>query len=380
MDNKLKVVGGVGLGAGLLLLLDPAVGRRRLRRVRDRMASLASTSEEALEKGSRDLRNRARGTWAQARARMSEDGPVPDGVLEARVRSKLGHYASHPSAIEVRAERGRVVLTGPILADEADDVLAVVSSVRGVEAVDNRLEVHNEPGDVPGLQGESERTRERFELLQDHWSPAARLLVGAAGGGLALYGATRRDRLGAALGSLGLGLLVRGLTDQPVRRIAGLDREKGVSEVQKAIHVNAPVEKVFGLWADYGNFPRFLSHVREVRDLGDGRSHWVVEGPAGIPVEWDSVLTRFEREREVAWRTARGADVMHHGRVLFTPDAEGGTRVEVRLSYTPPAGPLGQAVATLFGVEPERQIDEDLIRMKTYIETGRPARHTAEHS
>jgi hypothetical protein len=48
--------------------------------------------------------------------------------------------------------------------------------------------------------------------------PAARLLAGAAGGALALSGLKRRDKVGAALGGVGLGLLAtsglagRGLT------------------------------------------------------------------------------------------------------------------------------------------------------------------------
>lgn len=377
MNNGLKVAGGLGLGAGLLLLIDPSTGRRRLKKLRDKVLSLASESEQALGRTSRDLRNRAQGAMAEARARLREEGPVSDEVLEARIRSRLGRYVSHPSAIEVTVTGGRAILAGPVLRDEVDDLLAVAASVRGVSEVENRLEVHDEPGDVPGLQGGVERTGERFELMQEHWSPAARLLVGAAGGGLALYGAARRGRLGAALGSIGLGMLVRGLTDVPIPRLAGLDREDGVSEVQKAIHVDAPVEHVFAAWADYPSFPRFMSRVREVRDLGDGRSHWVVEGPAGVPVEWDAVLTRFEPNRELAWRTEGGA-VAHQGQVVFSPDAEGGTRVEVRLSYTPPAGLAGHAVATLFGADPERQIDEDLLRMKTFVETGRPARDAAE--
>jgi len=214
-----------------------------------------------------------------------------------------------------------------------------------------------------------------FELMEKRWSPAARLLVGAAGGGLALYGAARRDRVGAALGSLGLGLLVRGLTDRPLRRLAGLAREGGPTDIQRAIHVDAPAEAVFGVWADYQRYPRFLTRVREVRDLSDGRSRWVVEGPSGVPLEWVAVLTRFEAGRELAWRTVGDE---HHARVLLTPDAEGGTRVEVRLSATPASGP--DDVATLFGSDAGRQIDEDLVRMKSYVEGDAPAGNGIESS
>ena len=62
----------------------------------------------------------------------------------------------------------------------------------------------------------------------------------------------------------------------------------GGIEFRKAIRINAPVEQVFAFWQNYDNFPQFMSHLKEVRDLGDGKSHWVASGPAGIPVEWDA--------------------------------------------------------------------------------------------
>ena len=30
-----------------------------------------------------------------------------------------------------------------------------------------------------------------------------------------------------------------------------------------------------------------MAHLQEVRDLGRGRSHWIAQGPAGMPVSWD---------------------------------------------------------------------------------------------
>ena len=50
----------------------------------------------------------------------------------------------------------------------------------------------------------------------------------------------------------------------------------------------------------------------------------------------------------------------------------GGTRTLVRvvLSYEPPAGRLGAAVARLLGEEPSRQVREDLRRFKEVMETS----------
>ncbi|HEY5572413.1 MAG TPA: hypothetical protein VIK64_05285, partial [Anaerolineales bacterium] len=53
------------------------------------------------------------------------------------------------------------------------------------------------------------------------------------------------------------------------------------------------------------------------------------------------------------------------------PNPQGGTRVTVRMSYTPPAGAVGHAVASLFGVDPKKAMDDDLVRMKSLIEEGK---------
>lgn len=54
----------------------------------------------------------------------------------------------------------------------------------------------------------------------------------------------------------------------------------------------------------------------------------------------------------------------------FEP-ADGGTRVLVRMSYNPPAGALGHAVAMLFGADPEQAMTEDLVRFKSLLEEGK---------
>jgi uncharacterized membrane protein len=47
------------------------------------------------------------------------------------------------------------------------------------------------------------------------------------------------------------------------------------------------------------------------------------------------------------------------------------------MSYNPVMGGLGHAVAALFGADPKSRIDEDLMRMKTMIETGIAAHDAA---
>src|SRR5262245_12028517 len=203
--NPLSFLAGAGVGAGLMYLLDPQLGKTRRALIRDKAVRLYHDAEDAACVLRRDLGNRAEGLLVEGRS-LLRGGPVSDDTLRERVRSKIGRYVSHPGAIEVAVRDGRVTLSGPILAPEVGRLTAAVWSVRGVNGVENRLEAHQEPGNVPGLQGESLRTGELFELFQRNWSPTTRFLAGATGLGLLAFGLTQRAPTACALGTIGLGL------------------------------------------------------------------------------------------------------------------------------------------------------------------------------
>ena len=59
-------------------------------------------------------------------------------------------------------------------------------------------------------------------------------------------------------------------------------RGRRAVEFQKTLTILAPVRDVFAFWQHYENFPYFMTHVREVRNGGNGISHWRVEGPAFV--------------------------------------------------------------------------------------------------
>jgi len=368
-SEGMVLLSGIGLGAAFMYMFDPDRGRRRRALVRDKFRRVANKAPDAIDVTSRDLKNRARGLAAEVGSMFSESD-APDDVLVERVRSKMGRVVSHPSAIDVTANQGRVTLRGPILADEVDDLLSYVSRVQGVNDVDNQLEVHKDADGVPALQGGRKRLGDRFEFLQENWSPAARLIAGAAGGALTVYGSSRRNPMGIGLAALGTGLLLRGLTNMELRRLFGIGGGRRAVNIQKAININAPVDGVYWLWTNYENFPLFMRNVLEVRDLGNGRSHWKVAGPAGVPVEWDAVVTRQIPNQLFAWKSVEGSLVDHAGMIQFDQYEDGSTRVQVRLSYNPPVGAIGHAVAELFGADPKHEMDEDLMRMKSFIETG----------
>lgn len=364
MNKETLLVGGA-LGAGLMYLLDPERGRRRRALLRDGLTSAVHRAACQTNLAARDLGHRAAGLAAEVRAGLRAE-PSPDRVVADRVRTALGRAVSHPHAVRVEVRDGRVTLYGPVLAREVGCLLDCVAAVRGVTGVEDRLEAHERAGRLSALQGG--RTSQRGGAAR--WSPAARLLAGAAGCGLMANCLARRTPGAVLLGTAGFGLFLRGLTNLELTRLAGLERGRRWLEVRKAITVRAPVEEVFGFWTHYVNFPRFMGHLREVRDLGGGRSHWVAVGPAGAAVAWTAALTGVVTNEQLAWRTEPGSAVPNAGVVRFEPLGDFRTRVDIRLAYRPPAGALGHFAARLLGADPKSALDEDLVRLKSLLEEG----------
>jgi uncharacterized membrane protein len=366
------LLAAAGLGALLMYVFDPQSGRRRVALARDQVSRLAHRTSRLTDTAMRDLRNRASGIGAGLR-RMSPGAPPRNEVLEERVRATLGRWVSHPRAIDVAADAGCVRLTGDVLAGELPPLLRAVEAVRGVREVESRLQPH-EAADIPSLQGGVESTGPRPEPMQRHRTPAVRLLSATGGAALAVYGMGRGGAAGRLLAIGGLLLAVGGASS---RRTAAIG-ERTAIDIEKSVLIAAPPDKVFAMWSDYENFPRFMSHVEEVRALGEGRTHWVVEGPAGTHVEWDAVVTERIPPRLLSWRSLPGASVEHEGSVRFD-EAEGGTRVTLHMSYRPPGGALGHGAAALFGRDPKREMDDDLMRMKSFVETGIPPSDAVRH-
>jgi hypothetical protein len=65
------LVGGIGIGAALMYVLDPERGKRRRAMARDRAVALANKTGRAFAKTSRDLNNRAKGVAAEVRSAVS---------------------------------------------------------------------------------------------------------------------------------------------------------------------------------------------------------------------------------------------------------------------------------------------------------------------
>jgi uncharacterized membrane protein len=219
-----------------------------------------------------------------------------------------------------------------------------------------------------------------------------RIISGAAGGLLALLGARKRGPLGLLLAAAGGYLVYRAATgNDPVMQVAGGGGAVASKPifVEHSVVIDRPAQEVYDYWRKLENLPHVMSHLESVTALDDRRSRWVAKAPLGTHVEWEAEIVNDKPGERIGWHSLPGATVDNAGSVQFEALASGGTpggnsgggptdgkpssgstRVHVALSYRPPAGPLGAAVAKMFGAEPSQQIAEDLQKFKQSFENG----------
>lgn len=356
----MNLLGGVALGALAMYIADPTQGRRRRALLQDQVSSATQRTSRLVNQTMRDAKHRLAGLQAEAlRVIVPRDvKPIDDHVLEARVRSRLGRALPGLHGIEVHADEGVVTLTGSIEEEAEQRLLDAVASIPGVESVRHDLRTS------AASTGWLDSMRGGYSTL---W------LAGALGAGaLTWYLLGRRQPLGLLAAITGLGLAARRGGGAAIKSWASAEDSAGF-DAQRTIEIAAPPETVFDVWSHYENFPHFMSHVIDVRDLGQHRSHWIVQGPGGAEVEFDAELTASERPSRLAWQTLPGAAVESEGLVVLEPSGDG-TRATVRMAWRPPAGSAGKGLAVLTGVDPESALEDDLRRMKQFIERGLPAR------
>jgi uncharacterized membrane protein len=373
MTGLKTTLAAVAAGAAAMYFSDPDRGNRRRALARDRSVGTWNDFTGLLDKARRDAANRTRGTGC-AIAGVFRKRPADDQVLVDRVRTRLGRLVSHPHAIDVTARDGTVTLKGDVLRSEFEALVRRIGFVRGVKHVEQELRVHDSSEHISSLQG-GVRRETRSEFTQQNWTPALRIAAGALGSSLLSYAVRKDGARAVATGLAGAALLGRAVCNRELSRMLGIRSGRRAVEFEKCVHIQAPVEEVFRYWADYEKLPRFMTHLKEVRDLGNGKSHWVAEGPGGISTSWDAERTKHIPNKLLAWRSLPGSGVETEGVVRFDANANGGTRVSIRMGYKPPAGMVGHYILSLFGADPRSEIDEDMVRLKSLIELGKTRAH-----
>ena len=133
--------------------------------------------------------------------------------------------------------------------------------------------------------------------------------------------------------------------------------------VSKYIRIEAPARQVYDLWRDPSRFPDFMDDVKEVEARGD-RWYWKVDGPAGVPVEWESQVIEDAPGEKIAWKSVNGME--NAGAVRFD-DRGDVTDMEYTIEFSPPGGTAGDVVAKIFD-DPEKKVRLALEALKELVE------------
>ena len=140
-------------------------------------------------------------------------------------------------------------------------------------------------------------------------------------------------------------------------------------QVRESIVIEKSDSELYRYWRKLENLPRIMSHLESVTEMGN-RSHWKAKGPLGTSLEWDAVVTDDRENETISWRSLEDSQIPNEGTVRFSRRDDNSTEVIVSLTYHPPLGPVGAAVAKLFGEEPSQQIKDDLQNFKQSVEGG----------
>lgn len=128
------------------------------------------------------------------------------------------------------------------------------------------------------------------------------------------------------------------------------------------IDIDLPVRTVYDQWTQFEDFPLFMKHVVDVRQLDDTHLQWKAR-ISGVSREWKAEITEQTPDQRVAWTSVDGAG--NAGVVTFHALSDDTTRVVLQLEVDP-SGFL-EHVADWGGYVSDRT-KKDLEQFKDFIE------------
>jgi uncharacterized membrane protein len=136
-----------------------------------------------------------------------------------------------------------------------------------------------------------------------------------------------------------------------------------MERIEKSIEVRCPVRTVYNQWTQFEEFPKFMTGVKEVRQLDDTHQHWRAE-IWGKDKEWDAEIVEQVPDQRIAWRST-SADAPNAGTVRFEPLGPDRTRVNLTMEYEPQGAveKTGDALGVLSG-----RVETTVKQFKEFIE------------
>src|SRR6476646_1956987 len=104
-----------------------------------------------------------------------------------------------------------------------------------------------------------------------------------------------------------------------------------MERIEKSIEVRCPVRTVYNQWTQFEEFPKFMTGVKEVKQLDDTHQHWRAE-MWGKDKECAAVIVDQVPHQKIAWRSSTPA-APNAGAVRFESLGPDRTRVNLTMEY-----------------------------------------------
>lgn len=135
-----------------------------------------------------------------------------------------------------------------------------------------------------------------------------------------------------------------------------------MERVERSVEVDCPIRIVYDQWTQFEEFPRFMSGVKEVKQLDDAHVHWCAD-IGGENKEWDAEIIEQIPDQRISWRSTSGVDAA--GTVRFDALPGNRTLVHLAIGYEPRAA-IADVSATLGRIT--SHVESTMQDFKSYIE------------
>jgi uncharacterized membrane protein len=139
--------------------------------------------------------------------------------------------------------------------------------------------------------------QERARRGSESWN-IRRLGALIGGSALAIYGLSRRSRLGWALAASGGALAIAG------SRVKGESHEP---VAYSTVLLNCSPDEAYRFWRNFENLPSFMHHLESVQQTGERRSKWIAIGPMGKRVSWEAEIVGETENEYISWQSLPGS-------------------------------------------------------------------------
>jgi len=143
-----------------------------------------------------------------------------------------------------------------------------------------------------------------------------------------------------------------------------------MTKVERAITINAPVEKVFDYMTEASNLPEIWPSMVEVKDVKRTPEHigttfqWVYK-MAGMRFEGSSTVIEYVANQREVTKSERGIPSTF---VWTYQPEDGGTRLTVEVEYTIPVPLLGKLAEAFIAKQNEHEAEVMLANLKARME------------